>query len=67
MGRSASETCFGITVACHPRSPLDIPIVEDDEGRLGVGGQDGLEGVALRKGKGEMTPPGTGRAGNDGI
>lgn len=51
MGRGASETCFSVTVTRRPGSPLDIPIVEDDEGRLGVGGQDGLEGVALQKGR----------------
>lgn len=51
VGRGASETCFSVTVTRRPGSPLDIPIVEDDEGRLGVGGQDGLEGVALQKGR----------------
>lgn len=51
VGRGASETCFSVTVTCRPGSPLDIPIIEDDEGHIGVGGQDGLEGVALQKGR----------------
>lgn len=51
VGWSASKTCFGVAVARRPRGPLDVPIVEDDEGRLGVGGQDGLEGVALQEGR----------------
>lgn len=49
MGRGPSKACFGVTTTRCPRGPLDVLIVEDDEGRLGVGGQGGLEGVPLRK------------------
>lgn len=56
MGWSPTKPCFRVPIACCPRSPLDIPVVEDDEGPLGVGGEDGLEGVALQKERGRWTP-----------
>lgn len=49
MGWGPSEARFGITTARRPRGPLDVLVVEDDEGRLGVGGQGSLEGVPLGK------------------
>ena len=47
VGRGASKASFGVTAARHPRGPLDVLVVEDDEGCVGVGGEGGLEGVPL--------------------